>query len=376
MSQSTPEAGGSSFDYAGFVELVESQDLRTVRRYLDYDKRIKSGGLEELAQWIGKILLDDGQIYALDDMALAFEIAACEQLAEGWQRLEASPADATVIAGTVDKTFLLRQICSPFHSDGQKAAFLQHFRGRYKKQATWIRDRSRSLQRTGEGEAPTPFSTDASGMQLFREFLDRLEESMPLPGSGIGAGAPVLEELSQLRSKVEDREARLAEITSDLEFAEDRDRRAHQRLHEVEESEKRLAKQLREARVEADNIREERSRRIKLERELAEISREAERLREEYVKQESRLHQMARRLAAAEKQRSLPMIDVSAMRELDASQILGVEGRLSDAEASQVRRLFAAVFHSDRVKRLPVWVGRMCDDVLAVVNEACDRIKG
>ena len=362
----------TAFDYAEFQILVEDQGLRSVRKYLDYDKRTKAGGMAELAQWVGKILLDDDDVYAVEDRALAFEIAAIESIAATWDTLESSPADPTVITGAIDRTFLLRQICSPLHDLGQKAAFMQDFRGRYKKQATWMRERSRMLARD---EEISPFAGDSPGATLFSEFLDRLEVTSPLPHSGVGSGAPVLEELERLRSEAEAAKSKIAELTSDLEFAEDRDRRAHQRLREVEETERRLAKQLREARAEADNIREERSRRIKLEREVAEVRREEERVREEYVKQEARLHQMARRLAAAEGQRYLPIIDVNAMRDLDASQILGVKGPLTEAEAGQVRRLFAAVFHSDRAVRLPAWVGRLCDDVLAVVNEACDRIR-
>ena len=315
MSQPTPQPDRPPFDYLQFRDLVEQQEMRSLRKFLDYDKRIKSGGLTELSQWIGKILLDDGQVYSLEEMALAFEIGAAEHIAVLWDQLEAGPADPTVIAGAVDKAFLLRQMTSPLHSLGQKAAFFQHFRSHYKKQATWMRERSRATDRNDESEF-SPFSIEAAGMQLFSQFLEKLEDLSPLPHTGIGAGAPVLEELDKLRAQAESREAKLAEVASDLEFAEDRDRRAHLRLREVEESEKRLGKQLREARADADNIREERSRRIKLERELAETTREAERLREEYVKQEGRLHQMAHRLADAEKQR--PMVDVSVMRELDA----------------------------------------------------------
>ena len=44
----------TAFDYAEFQILVEDQGLRSVRKYLDYDKRTKAGGMAELAQWVGK----------------------------------------------------------------------------------------------------------------------------------------------------------------------------------------------------------------------------------------------------------------------------------------------------------------------------------
>ena len=46
-----------------FRELLESQNLRAVKRNLDFEKRIKSSeGLAELRQWLGKILFDDGAV--------------------------------------------------------------------------------------------------------------------------------------------------------------------------------------------------------------------------------------------------------------------------------------------------------------------------
>ena len=58
----------SEGEYSKFGELVEAQDPRTLRRYLDYGKRAKSGqGLSELSQWIGKILLDALHAGALNE---------------------------------------------------------------------------------------------------------------------------------------------------------------------------------------------------------------------------------------------------------------------------------------------------------------------
>ena len=85
--------------------------------------------------------------------------------------------------------------------------------------------------------------------------------------------------------------------------------------------------------------------------------------------------QMARRLAEAEERRASTAIDLSALRRLEVKQVLGVEGPLTGGEIGQIRRQFATVFHSDRVKRLPAWVGRLFDELLGVVNEACDRAR-
>jgi hypothetical protein len=83
--QHDPLVGGrpqlTDGDLQALRELTESQSARSLRRYLDYGKRLRSGtGLDELSQWLGKILLDDGSVYDLSDRSMAFEIAACERI--------------------------------------------------------------------------------------------------------------------------------------------------------------------------------------------------------------------------------------------------------------------------------------------------------
>ena len=90
-----------------FRELVESQNLRAVKRNLDFEKRIKSGeGLSELRQWLGKILLDDGKVYDLDAKAMAFEIGACHGITREWEQLQNATAEVMTIVGPVDKITL------------------------------------------------------------------------------------------------------------------------------------------------------------------------------------------------------------------------------------------------------------------------------
>ena len=131
-----------------------------------------------------------------------------------------------------------------------------------------------------------------------------------------------------------------------------------------------MGKQLRDARENGEKLRVERSRRIKIERQASEANRELENLRGEYVKLDRRLQQMGRRLADVEEHRVSAIIDLSGMRKLEPTQLLGVQGPLSEREIGQIRRQFALIFHSDRVKRLPAWVGKLFDELLAVVNEA------
>ena len=143
----------------------------------------------------------------------------------------------------------------------------------------------------------------------------------------------------------------------------------------MEELEKQLGKQLRDARENGEKLRVERSRRIKIERQANQASRELENLRAEYVKLDQRLQQMAHRLALVEDNRVAAIIDLSGMRRLEPAQVLGIQEPLTEREISQIRRQFAQVFHPDRVKRLPAWVGKLFDELLGLVNGACDRVK-
>ncbi|MCH2465765.1 MAG: hypothetical protein MK237_07675, partial [Gemmatimonadetes bacterium] len=56
-------------------------------------------------------------------------------------------------------------------------------------------------------------------------------------------------------------------------------------------------------------------------------------------------------------------------------EILGHPEHPGEGEVGLARRRFAAAFHSDRVVTLPPWVRQAFDQLLAMVNEACDRLK-
>jgi len=354
--------------FAQFCRQVEAQSPRALRRFLDYGKRLESGqGLGEFHRWLGRILLDDTQVYTLEDWALAFEIAACERLAGQWEELEAATPALVAFTGPADKATLYRQILAEGSGLERRAAFLKVLESRYKKSWEWIRQRAGTQAQGG----------NAAGDRLLEEFLARLEAIAPLAPEGIpGSQAQALEQLQQ---ETRAREAALGELRQDLEFAEDRARRAHQKLRQLEEEAKQLRRQLREARENGEKLREERSRRIQLDRQAAEATGELERLRQECVRLDRRLRQMAQRLAQAEGHRqeaqAASRIEVPQLRRLDVQQILGVEGPLSEEELSQVRRRFAAALHSDRVGQLPAWVGELFDEILSAVNEACDRMK-
>lgn len=367
----------SSEEFTRFRGLVESQTPRILRHYLEYGKRVRSGhGLAELLQWLGRILLDDGQVYTLEDRARAFEIAVCERLADQWTELQVVSSGPVLVFGTVDKTALYRHILSAANSWERRAAFAQTLASRYRKNWEWICERFASR---GVGNGPE----DGAGQErLLDQFLARLDDLEPLAIEGAGWDRQQLRrELEQRQAQTRQQEEELGRLQSDLEFAEDRANRAHRRLKEQETELQQLRKQWQESQGNGEKLRLERSRRIKLDRQSAEATRELERLRQEYVKLDRRLQQMAQRLAAAEQQRLadqtrlVSQIDLSALRQLDPRQVLGVDETVGVEELSQVRRRFAAAFHSDRVNQLPPWVGKLFDEVLGVVNEACDQVE-
>lgn len=313
---------------------------------------------------MGRILLDDNEVYSPQDQALAFEISAAERIADGWQELRRAIPDLVIFSGPVDKVFLYRQILSDEGGLERQAAFAKILETRYPKSWDWIVGRAAARNSEGEGHHRD---------LLLEEFLARLESLSPLSREGLGQARLV----GFLQQEVRDKEAALRRLRDDLEFAEQRTRRAHQKLKKGEEEGKELQKQLREARENGEKLRQERSRRIQLDRQAAEAGGEVERLRQECAKLDSRLRQMAQRLAEAERKQSvvLAKVEVNQLRQVEARQLLGVEGALEEEEINQLRRRFAAALHSDRVGQLPSWVGQLFDQILSAVNEACDRLQ-
>jgi len=340
---------------------VESQSLRTLRRYLDYGKRARQGvGLGELRQWLGRILLDEDQVYTPQDQALAFEISAAEGIAGGLEELRPAMPALVSYSGPVDKVLLYRHILSSGGGRERQGAFARLLQSQYPKTWEWICERAA----VGGGEP--------SGPDLLLEgFLARLEGVSSLPREGLGQDRLV----GFLQRELGEKEVVLRGLREDLEFAEDRARRAHQSLKRAEEEARQLRRQLGEARENGEKLRQERTRRIQLDRQAAQAGGEVERLRQECAKLDARLRQMAQRAAEAERRQGALRVDASQLRQLDPSQLLGLVGATDEEELNQARRRFATALHSDRVGALPAWVGQLFDQVLSAVNEACDRLK-
>ena len=329
--------------------------------------------MEELYQWTGRILLDEGNVYSLEERALALEIGFVEKLADQFAVFSQVDPLPMLVSDGANRLSLYRQILVRGRSPEERAGIFRLLREKYRKHASWIEERG------GRGEGELGFEA-LGGDAFWEEFAKILDEIDPLPGQGGGNEEELKGELERLLEEKQQQEKEKGELQGDLEFAEDRAHRAHQRLKQTEEEATRLRKSLQEARENGDKLRMERRSRIKSEREYGETRRELDRLQKEYVKQDRRLQEMARRLMQAE-QRILEAgggelhIDLPGLRKLGPGKVLGVEGRVTEEDLGKIRRRFAAVFHSDRANQLPVWVRVLCDEVLGVVNEACDRFR-
>jgi len=347
-------------------ELTESHSPRSLRRYLDYGKRLRSrSGLDELRRWLGKILLDDGSVYDLSDRSMAFEVASCERIRAMWATLEEVTPEVIALGGPVDKMGIYRRIFDPGASPARRAALLGVMKERYRRTWTWLRDCSVVAPAESEVMEEEP---------LLQRFLETLDKVDPV-GEG---GASQAEELERLGEVIRRRDEDLRTLTQELEVAEDRATRAHQRAKGFESESKQMRRQLRDERENGEKLRQERSRRIKVERETRDSINELQRLRSEYVKLDERLREMAHRAAKAEARgkpggAAGPTVDLSPLRGLAAAQLLGLVGPPGAEELNRARRQFAAALHSDRVSQLPRWVGELFDELMGIVNETCDR---
>jgi len=329
--------------------------------------------MEELYQWTGRILLDEGNAYSLEERALALEIGFVEKVADQFAEFSQADQQPILVSDGTSRLTLYRQILVRGRSPEERAGIFGLLRQKFRKHASWIEERGD--RREGD------LSFEAMGGGAFwEEFSKVLDEIDPLPGQGGGKETELEAELEHLREEMQQNEKEKGELQGDLEFAEDRAKRAHQRLKQTEEETKRLRKSLQEARENGDKLRTERRSRIKSERESGETRRELDRLQKEYVKLDRRLQEMARRLVQADQRHQEAgkgelRIDLPGLRKLGPGKVLGVEGRVTEEDLGRIRRRFAAVFHSDRANQLPVWVRALCDEVLGVVNEACDRFR-
>ena len=99
-----------------------------------------------------------------------------------------------------------------------------------------------------------------------------------------------------------------------------------------------------------------------------EKGKELDDLRAEFVKLDGRLREVSGKGISGG-------LDLTSLRNLDAGRILGVGTPPAAEEISQLRRRFASAFHSNRANQLPDWVSQLFDQLLGIVNEACDRIR-
>lgn len=360
----------TSDEYVHFRELVEAQSPRQLRRFLDYGKRVRQGsGMSELVLWVGRILFDRDHVYTTQDKAAAFEIGACEWLARRWGEVSQPGAEAVTIAGPIDKVRLLRMLLVD-EQPAARCALAALFAQRYGRTWSWVRERAAQPVAYGTDD-DAPLTTGATRGEeavaaedaLFARFLQELEALDPLP---LGSGAVRLE---RLLADAQEREQRLRR---ELEVATERAERAVTRLESVQEEVRQLRHDLREGRQNGDQLREERSRRIKTERQARDAARELERLRAEYVKLDGRLREAARRRADGG---GAGGWDLAALGQQPPAQLLGLGPDASAEDLAQARRRFAAAFHSDRAAQLPPWVRELFDRLLALVNASCDRVR-
>ena len=353
-------------EYSAFGARIEKQSLRALKRFQDYgrwaDDDASLGGLLELAS---KILLD-ARVYELEERCLAYEMLACEALAcrPVFGQPE-TPGLVVVLGGGGDKLSLYRQLLYPAEGGVQRAACAEVFAEKYRRHWDWIRQRQ---------DARGAASGDESWLGLFERFGVFLDEIEPLAAPP--AAGP--DEAQRWREEAESQRAALDTLKNDLEFAEDRAERAHRRIKKQESEVQDLRRQVREERENGEKLRQERSRRIKLDRSANESQRATDALKQEYFKLERRLQTMAQRLAAAQQQLRQNQDspgegeDWQFARLLPPQELLGIE-RLSQAAISQARRRFAVLLHPDRLGAMPPWTRQHFAALLGVINEACDR---
>lgn len=359
----------NSDQFDDFRIQFESHSPRQLRRYLDYNKRLKRGDAsEEFFQWLSKILLDE-QVYDLSERSQALEIAFAERIAEQWGALEAAVPVHLFVADPVDRLVIYLGIIDEEATWEQRAAFWRLLADRYAKHWQWIEDICRIRD-----EALVEFSTTAGG-RLFVEYCNRLREAEPSLGL-ISSGDS--RDLTQIEEQAERDAAAIRVLEGDLEFAEDRAQRAHTRLKKQDEEIQRLRRQVAEERENGEKLRSERRTRISTQRQSTQSQKDLEHLRREYVKLDARLQDMAKRLAHSEQLRmqNSGRWDLGSVRKLDLNQLLGVEGQSLNAEQlGQIRRRFASALHPDRARGLPVWTTALFAEIMGIINEACDRVK-
>jgi hypothetical protein len=357
LSSTTSEGLFAPGEYRDFVDLVEKQSLRQLKRYHDYGKRVHDPqALVGLMELLGKVLLDR-RVYSLEERALAFEILACESLRSQDFGQESVEGQVVVIGGEINQVQLYRQMLGKDPLPFLQAGCAQVFAQNYRKFWDWIE------QIPGWGQQ--------SDYLLLKHFLGLLDQDEPMAGQQAFKEPDVNVGIEAARHAAE-----IDELRNDLEFAEDRANRAHQRLKKQERDLAELRRQIRQERENGEKLRVERSRRIRQDLNASQGQREFEELKQEHAKVIHRLQQTAQRLAAAQQQlsqnKSSAIDGLDLLRTIDPSELLDI-GQSTPAEIGKIRRRFAVLLHPDRIRHLPPWIQEHFDQLLRIVNQACDH---
>ena len=261
-------------EYRQIRDAVHSQSLRALRRQFDYGKRVRTAaGLIELAHWVRRILHEDGQVYTLTERAAAFEIAACEAVADQWSELEGVACEPLILTGPADRMLLYRCLLHAGFSSEQRAGFVEILSGTYRQHADWISQRARARERAAGSSG-----TECLWRDSIEETLAALEEIEPIP-VGYAQTQGLQLEVDRLHEEGRRLEKECAELRDDLEFAEERARRAHARLKTADGDLVQVRRQLRDASEAVEMLCSERRARIRSEREAGTAHRELARLR-------------------------------------------------------------------------------------------------
>ena len=120
---------------------------------------------------------------------MAFEIGACELLADQWEALQKEPAADLILNQALDKAAIYRLALQETAPIGRRAAFLHLLERRYKKHYKWVEELASS-------RVDGAFNI-SSGGRLFSQFLYTLDGVAPL------ATAEVDKENAHLREEAE-----------------------------------------------------------------------------------------------------------------------------------------------------------------------------
>ena len=346
---------------------IEDHTLRQLKRFLSYEKDVKSGKLSnDFAIRLSKTVftMQDERLYSLMERGNALELVFCELMIGQWEILEAERPNDVFYPKLPSRLKLYLKITDSKRPKRERAAHLLVLKEMYKKHASWFREIS-AIRVSGEfnGSDDNYKGTLNQVMDLIRdahpEFVD-VEETV---------GIAVLNRLRAEHEKV------LKQFEADLEFAEDRAERAHARLRKSDEERTTVSRQLIEQRENGDKLRQERSDRIGAQRKLKELQRAFELLQLDHIKLEGRLREMAIVLAKNESN-SATVWDLDAIRAMPADELLGLDPANFSGEALAIsRRRFANALHPDRVRGLPLWVEKLFAELMKLVNEASDYKK-